>query len=309
MRQLHIETPVLESSIWRADGRPVLFKLDAVQPSGSFKLRGIGLLCMEAVENGARAIVCASGGNAGYAAAYAGRQLGVPVVIVVPESTGPEARAAIMRMGARLEVHGENFDAADLHARALAASLDAAYVHPFDHPTLWRGHATLVDEVVAAGYEFDCVVTSVGGGGLLLGILEGLRRNQLGHVPVIAVETEGAASLHTSLARGSLTTLAEISSIATSLGARTVAEAAFNAVSTQNVTSVVVSDRDALDACIRFADTHRLLVEPACGAALAALTIHEQEFAGFSRPLVEICGGIGVSLARIEDWCREIGTK
>lgn len=300
---LHVNTPLIASLAWTsAAGHPVLFKMDALQPSGSFKMRGVGRFCEAAAANGATAITCASGGNAGYAAAMAGRALGLPVTIVVPETTSPEARAAIATTGATVLVHGADFDAASGHARDLAAASGAACLHPFDDPLLWDGHATLIDEVVAAGAAFDCVVTSVGGGGLLLGIVEGLRRNGLAHIPVIAVETEGAASLHASVTADELVTIPAITSIATSLGARRVAPAAFAACSAHDIISVTVTDAEAVAACRRFVDAHRVLVEPACGAAIAALDVHAALMAHFLRPLVEVCGGVGVSLARLAAW-------
>ena len=165
---LHIETPLLRTAAdYSASGLPLWLKLDALQPSGSFKLRGVGLLCQHEVAKGAKEIFCASGGNAGIAAAVAGKALGVPVTIVVPETTSAEVRARIAATGAKVLVHGSVFDEANAHAVALATERKAAYVHPYDHPLLWEGHATLIDEVVKAGAEFDCVVTSVGGGGLL----------------------------------------------------------------------------------------------------------------------------------------------
>ncbi|RVT40266.1 pyridoxal-phosphate dependent enzyme [Sphingobium algorifonticola] len=300
---LHIDTPLIESGVFRAPGGgTVLFKMDALQPSGSFKLRGVGRLCAAAAVDGARAIVCPSGGNAGFAAAYAGQRLGMAVTVVVPETTSPEARNAIAAAGADVHVHGADFDAADAQARQVAAATGAVHVHPFDHPLLWDGHATLIDEVVRAGATFDCVVTSVGGGGLLLGILAGLARNGLGDIPVIAVETEGAASLHAALAADRVVSLPAITSIATSLGARSVSPAAFDAAKRKLVIPLQVNDADAVAACLRFADAHRVLVEPACGAAIAALTARADVLTRFERPLVEICGGIGVSLDRLADW-------
>jgi L-serine/L-threonine ammonia-lyase len=303
-----VETPCLTSPAYRtASGGEILFKMDALQPSGSFKMRGVGRLCQYEVEHGAQAIVCASGGNAGYAAAVSGRRLGVPVRIVVPETTSSEAVRAIEAEGAAVEVHGASFDAADVRARAIAGASGAAYVHPFDHPLLWEGHASLIDEVVESGERFDVVVLSVGGGGLLLGVLEGLRRNGLDDVAVVAVETMGAASLHASLEANELVVLPEVSSIATSLGARQVAPEAFLQGRAWPVQSVRVTDAEALAACRLFARAFRILVEPACGAALAALTVHPELFAPFERPLVEVCGGIGVSIERLAAWERDHG--
>ncbi|MGL3607682.1 pyridoxal-phosphate dependent enzyme [Rhizobium sp. G187] len=300
---LHIETPLLRTSAtYSKSGLPLWLKLDALQPSGSFKLRGVGLLCQHEVAKGARQIFCASGGNAGIAAAFAGRSLGVKVTIVVPETTSSEVRARIAATGAEVLVHGTVFDEANAHAVSLAAAQNAAYVHPYDHPLLWQGHATLIDEVVRAGAEFDCVVTSVGGGGLLAGIVEGLQRNGLSTIPVIAVETEGAASLNAAIAAKARVTLPAITSIANSLGARQVARHVFDLVDQHPIESVTVTDAEAVRACLKFADAHRVLVEPACGAALAVADVHAGLLSRFKAPLIEVCGGIGVSLAMLENW-------
>lgn len=136
----------------------------------------------------------------------------------------------------------------------------------------------------------------------MAGVVEGLRRNDLSAVPVIAVETEGAASLAASLEAGCLTTIPAITSIATSLGARRVASQTYELATVHPTISVTVSDRDAVDALVKFADSYRVLVEPACGAALAVADVHSERLARFERPLVIVCGGIGVSLAKIAEW-------
>jgi hypothetical protein len=88
MKNLHIVTPLWKSrSLSASTGAPVFLKMEALQPIGSFKIRGIGAACQASWEAGARSLVCASGGNAGYAVAYAGRQLGMAVTIVVPKTT------------------------------------------------------------------------------------------------------------------------------------------------------------------------------------------------------------------------------
>src|SRR6266571_5306111 len=90
---LHIQTPLLISTpISAAFGHQVLLKMDALQPSGSFKMRGIGHACEVYAARGAKRFVSSSGGNAGIAVAVAGRQLGIPVTVVVPETTGARAR-------------------------------------------------------------------------------------------------------------------------------------------------------------------------------------------------------------------------
>ncbi|MDM9649765.1 pyridoxal-phosphate dependent enzyme [Rhizobium sp. S163] len=304
---LHLDTPLFQTSAdYSAANRPLWLKLDALQPAGSFKLRGVGRLCQHEVENGAKEIFCASGGNAGIAAAYAGRALGVPVTIVVPETTSEDVRRSIAATGAAVLVRGSVFDEANAHAVNLAAERKAAYVHPFDHPLLWEGHGTLIDEVVKKGAEFDCVIASVGGGGLLAGIVAGLKRNGLDNVPVIAVETEGAASFNASLKASERITLPAITSIATSLGARQVAQHVFDLPRHHPIESVTVTDAEAIAACLKFADAYRILVEPACGAALAVADTHPDLLARFKNPLIEVCGGIGVSLEKLKMWREQL---
>jgi L-serine/L-threonine ammonia-lyase len=300
---LHTHTPVLDApASYSRAARPLALKMDAWQPCGSFKMRGIGLAAERAVARGARALVCPSGGNAGFAAAHAGAQLHVATTIVVPQTTLANVRERIAALGAAVIVHGAAWDESNEFALSIARERGAAYLHAFDDPDIWDGHATLIDECVADGIAFDAVACCVGGGGLLVGIVRGLQRNGLRHVPVIAVETEGAASYAAALAAGAPVALPALTSIATSLGARRVCQRAVDVAHEHEVVSLTVSDAQAVAACIKFADEYHTLVEPACGATLAALDVHAERFARFGRVLVEVCGGIGVSLAKLAEW-------
>jgi L-serine/L-threonine ammonia-lyase len=301
---LHLDTPLIQSrQLSLLADRRIWLKFDALQPSGSFKLRGIGAACEEYKRQGKTRFVSSSGGNAGLAVAYAGRVLDIPVTVVIPESTPVHARKLLKQEGATVIVHG----AAWVQANELAQSLldeTTAFLHPFDNPLLWTGHATVIDEVVRAGTEFDAVVLSVGGGGLLSGVVEGLERNGLSHVPVIAIETEGANCLARALAAGENIPLSAITSVATSLGANKVAEHAFKIAQSRDVRSAVVSDLEALDACEQFLHDHRVLVEPACGASLATIYSPQRRTVldGFRSPLVIVCGGATATIDKIREW-------
>ncbi|AMS41455.1 pyridoxal-phosphate dependent enzyme [Aminobacter sp. NyZ550] len=299
---LHINTPLLESRpLSLAAGRSIWLKMDALQPPGSFKIRGIGAACEHHAKAGKRRFVSSSGGNAGIAVAYAGRRLGMPVSVFVPETATELAKALIRQEGAEVIVHGASWQEANERAMS-ALDADTAFIHPFDDPLLWTGHATMIDEVVAEGLSFDAVALSVGGGGLMSGIVEGLARNSLAHIPIIAVETEGAASLADAMEAGQRVQLPAITSIATSLGARIVSERAFEVTQTQSVDSVVVSDHAAVEACLRFLDDHRVLVEPACGATLALAYSHMDALSRYNRVLMIACGGATASLAQLQAW-------
>jgi L-serine/L-threonine ammonia-lyase len=303
---LHIETPLIESRpLSVAAGRSVWLKLDALQPCGSFKLRGVGHACEVHHARGARHFVSSSGGNAGLAVAYAGRKLGVPVTVVVPETTTERAKELLRLEDAKVVVHGSSWQEANELALTLVGEGDA-FIHPFDDPLLWAGHASLVDEVAASGFKPDAVVLSVGGGGLLSGVVEGLQRNGWGDVPVLAVETAGAASLHAAIQAGHTVELERIASVASSLGAKRVAEQALACTRQHPVQCHLVSDRAALEACERFLLDHRVLVEPACGAALA-LAYEPAALASYQNVLVVVCGGATATFEQIQAWLKQVG--
>lgn len=308
MAALHVATPLVESlPLSRAAGRRVWLKLESLQPPGSFKIRGVGAACQAYHARGARRFVSSSGGNAGLAVAYAGRRLGVPVCVVVPQSATPRTRDLLAAEGAEVVVHGASWLEANAHAQSLLKSTDA-FIHPFDDPLLWPGHASMIDEVAEAGVIPGAVLVSVGGGGLMCGVIEGLRRNGMARVPVWAVETEGAASLHAALQANERVTLDAITSIATSLGAKQVCAQAFELARSHPLRSVLVSDQQAVDACMRFMDDHRLVVEPACGAALAPVyrgLAGLPALADADGVLVIVCGGATATAAQLSAWATQ----
>ena len=268
---------------------------------------------------------CSSGGNAGLACVVAARAFRRPCTIVVPLSTPPLMVAKLEAAGAGRVVRvGASWADADRHLRdvEMPAAPGAAYVPPFDDPLVWAGNATLVDEVHAQlraadadGGRPDAIVTSVGGGGLFCGIMEGLERHYPGALPqVLAVETEGADSLSASLHAGEHVTLPGITSIAKSLGAVRVASRTYKQASGRPdvVRSVMLSDAEAAMGCWRLADDERLLVEPACGASVALcyggrLRRHLPDLTEASTVVVVVCGGSNVTLEMLVEYRAKYG--
>ncbi|MEN0062994.1 MAG: pyridoxal-phosphate dependent enzyme [Myxococcota bacterium] len=300
MTVLHARTPLLRSALGTVrNGAPVWLKCENLQPTGSFKLRGMGALAQAAVADGASALFSSSGGNAGYAVAYAGAALGVPVTVVVPQRTDPRMQDLIRGTGATVLVHGDVWDDAHAHALVLADEAEAPVIHPFDHPDVWRGHATLVHECAAAlAKPPEVVVVAVGGGGLLCGVLQGLADVGWTKSEVLAVETLGAASYAGAVAAGTPITLDAIDTVALTLGAKRVCDQALAWRDRHPITSWTCTDADALAGCARFLDEHRMLVEPSCGAALAAVGGPTQG----RETLVVVCGGAAVTRAQLATW-------
>jgi L-serine/L-threonine ammonia-lyase len=304
--KLHIATPLIQSQIFSNEvAGNVWLKIEALQPSGSFKLRGIGNACQTYQIQGAKRFISSSGGNAGIAVAYSGNKLNIPVTVVVPESTPERSVELIKQQNAEVIVDGKIWQEAHQFAMNLLGP-NIFYIHPFDNPLLWQGHASMIDEVVHDGLEPDVVILSVGGGGLLCGVIEGLHKNNLADVPIIAVETEGADSLAHSIKEGKHAELENITSIATSLGAKKIAGAAYQWNSRHKIISHVVSDRQAINACLQFCLDQRILVEPACGATLAVLYSPIDFLKDKENILVIVCGGAGVSIEQLEEWDKKL---
>ena len=303
---LHVTTPTIRSTEFslRA-GLEVFLKLESIQPCGSFKLRGVGHACRVLHERGAKRFVSSSGGNAGYAVAYAGNKLGVPVTVVVPETTTERAKTLIQREGAQVVVRGSSWQEANAHAQELLDS-QSEFIHPFDHPLLWEGHASMIDELVVQCAKPDVVICSVGGGGLLAGVGEGLLRNGWADVGILAVETEGTASFAAALNSGQPVELPGVSGLATSLGARQVCQRSVELTRQLTIKSHVLTDALAVRGCADLLDAHRLLTEPACGASIASLDKVRDAFPDASRVAVIVCGGVGVTVGQLQQWVLDV---
>lgn len=332
-----IETPLVESAcLSRAAGCRIFLKLENVQPSGSFKSRAMGNQILSHLRNPAYAnrrvhFFASSGGNAGLAAVCAARSLGYPCTVVVPVSTKPLMVEKLQSAGAADVIrHGDNFFEAGSYMKDVImknnsdGDEDVAKIalHPFDNQPIWEGNSTLIDELEnqlppAANAEeeevyrgralpLDAVLCSVGGGGLLNGLVMGLEKRRskkqqqngfsnTGHayldtvssettstpatkqpspIHLLAIETAGTDSLAAAIAKNSLVSLPKITSQATSLGAIRVSETTFQyAVAPPpgiKVHSTVLSDADAARGVLRLADDERLLVELACGVCVEA---------------------------------------
>lgn len=287
---------------------------------------------------------CSSGGNAGLACATAATALGRPCTIAVPVLAPQYVIAKLRSLGAEVHQVGAHWAEADAHLRevlmkAATAGGDPVYVPPFDHPHVWEGASGIVAELPAQLRALldpaahpdaapDGIVCSVGGGGLLNGIMQGIEKlttaqpKATWRAPpqVLAVETEGADSLASSVRAGELVTLPAITSLAISLGAPTVSRRTFEWATrdaADRLATTVVSDADAVLGCVRLADDARLLAEAACGATIATAYngglrrwlgagLSDEEWARKNVVLV-VCGGSIVSLDILKEYREKYG--
>jgi threonine dehydratase len=257
-------TPVLHAA---PDGRPVVFKLEHLQVTGSFKIRGAlnAMLCAGAADGNLAWVVTASGGNHGLGVAAAARWLGVPATVFVPGNV-PEVKARrIADAGAEVVRTGDRYADAERAALELAAREDAYYLHAYDDPAVVAGQATVGLEIVADAPECDTVAVAVGGGGLLAGVSAAVAPRR-----AIAVEPAGCPAMHAA-AKAGRPADAEVGGVAASaLGATRVGELAFAAYSAFGIGLAMVSEDEIVAARDRLWEEFRLAVEPAAATVFAA---------------------------------------
>jgi L-serine/L-threonine ammonia-lyase len=304
---LHVWTPTIESlPLQKHTGKKIWLKMECYQPVGSFKIRGIGRLCQYYASQGKKHFVSASGGNAGLAAAYAGRKLGIKVTVFLPNTSKKIFIDAIQAQMAQTKIAGADIDQAHKAAVNFAEEIGGAYIPPFNHPLIWAGHSTMISEIANEGIKPDAVVVAVGGGGLACGILEGMHQYGWYDVPLFAVETEGAASFAAAVEANQLVSLPEIKTIATSLGAKQVAKKLFDWRNAHSIYSLTVTDQAAIAACYSFLDDHRLLLEPSSATALSVIYDLRQELKNYESILIIVCGGVGITLSLLNEFRNEV---
>lgn len=270
-------TPVLHTEV---DGRPVTLKLEYLQLTGAFKLRG----ALNALLGGGPVdrVVTASGGNHGLGVATAARLLGVRATVYVPE-TVPEAKAApLAATGAEVVRVGEHYAVAARAAREHADREGIRYLHAFDDPLVVAGQGTLGLEIAADAPECDSIAVAVGGGGLVAGVRLGA-----GGREVVGVEPEGCRSLHAAMAAGHPVETPVDSVAASALGAATLGRVPFEVLRDNPVTRALVSDAEIVAAQDRLWSEFRIATEPAAAVPFAAWLAGRVPG---ERPCLVICG-------------------
>ena len=279
-------TPVLAidaADLGLADGPSVQAKLDVLQPTGSFKVRGAASL-LTSWDVSDAGVVAASGGNFGLAIAWAARRLGHRATIVVPATSPAEKIDPIRALGAEVVVVDGYYAAAAQEARRRVAEGGALLAHAYDQPPVVAGQGTATLELLE-DVTVDTVLVACGGGGLLAGAVAAAD----GRVRIVAVETTGTPTLHAALDAGEPVDV-EVSGVAASgLGAARIGEHAW-AIRDRLATTVLVEDADVTGAQARLWRAVRVVAEPAGATALAALTSGRYVPAADERVGILVCG-------------------
>jgi threonine dehydratase len=280
-------TPLLKSDMadFGLPPGPLTFKLEMLQHSGSFKVRGAfaNLLLRETPATG---VVAASGGNHGVAVAYAAQRLGVPATIFLPDITSPAKAERIRGYGARLIFAGTRYADALAASEVDVAQTGAMPVHAFDQKETLLGQGTVGMELEQDAPDIDTLLVAVGGGGLIGGIAAWYR----GATRVIAVEPELSPTLHAAFEAGQPVDAPADGIAADSLAPRRVGTLMFPIARAHVERVVLVSDAAIRQAQAALWSKLRVVAEPGAAAPFAALLSEKYRPAPDERVAVLICG-------------------
>ena len=285
-------TPVIEvdAADFGLESRPLTFKLELFQHTGSFKPRG-ALASLLSRPLPAAGVVAASGGNHGLAVAFAARKLGVPATIFVPTVAAATKRERIREMGAQLVIAGERYADALAASREFAARSGALEVHAYDQAGTLLGQGTVALEIEqqcsAAGRGgLDTVLVAVGGGGLIGGMAAWFG----GNVRLIAVEPRAAPTLYRALEAGHPVDAEAGGIAADSLAPRQVGSLMFPLAQKHVNCCVLVEDDAIREAQRALWRVMRVAAEPGGAAAFAALLSGVYKPTSAERVGIVLCG-------------------
>lgn len=281
------ETPIIEVAAgdFGLDGAPLVFKLEFLQVSGTFKARGAfyNLLTRGSPEQG---VVAASGGNHGAAVAYAAQKLGRRAHIFVPEISSPAKIAKIRAYGAQIHIGGATYADALKASEAWVTETGDMPVHAYDDPGTLIGQGTVGFELHRQAPDADTVLVAVGGGGLIGGIAA----YYAGEAKIIGAEPERAPTLRRALDAGRPVDVDVSGLAADSLGARRLGSNVFPIAQRFVADALLVGDDDIAAAQQALWDVMRVVVEPGAATAFAALLSGRYRPAAGERVAVLLCG-------------------
>lgn len=269
-------------------GLPTLLKCEHQQRAGSYKVRGAYTRIARLTDaERARGVVAASAGNHAQGVALAAGLLGARSTVFMPEGAPLPKVSATKGYGASIEYAGNSVDDALVAARDFADRTGAVLIHPFDHPDVIAGQGTVGLEILDQCPDVGTIITAVGGGGLISGVAVAAKALRP-EVRIIGVQATGAASYPPSLAAGAPMKLPGSTTIADGIAVLRPGELNFAHVSKLVDEFVTVTDEELSAALLMLLERHKMVVEPAGGAAVAALLSRTMELAG---PVVAILSG------------------
>lgn len=292
-------TPLEHTKSFSAmSGANVFMKLENMQSTGSFKVRGAynKLSCMSQEELD-KGVVCASAGNHAQGVAYAAHSKGVKATVFMPVFTPPLKVIATRAYGADVVLTGDTFDDAFAAAMKFREESGAIFVHPFDDPHIIAGQGTIGLELFNQLDTIDDVLVPIGGGGMIAGIAIALKEMNP-DIRIIGVEAAGAQSMKLSMKDGKPSTLKSLSTIADGIAVKTPGKLNFEATQKYVDELLVVNDAEIAHTAYLLLQRAKILTEPSGAAAMAAVLHKKMDLS--NRNVIPIISGGNANMGILE---------
>ncbi|GAA3003844.1 threonine ammonia-lyase [Microbacterium aurantiacum] len=276
----------LDESLHLSDllGVPVHLKLENLQRTGSFKIRGATYrLSRLTAEERARGVVAASAGNHAQGVALAAKALGIPATIFMPLGVPVPKLLATRGYGADVILEGATVETPLRLAADFAERTGAVFIHPFDHPDVIAGQGTLGLELMDDLPDLDTIVMSIGGGGLVAGVAAAVKARAAAEgrsIRIIGVQAENSAAYPTSLAAGHPLDVETRPTIADGIAVARPGKLPFSIIRDHVDEVVTVSEDDIARALLVLLERAKQVVEPAGAAGVAAILAGKIRAAG-----------------------------
>lgn len=298
-------TPLLD--VTDIAGRSLHLKCENLQVAGAFKIRGACNLVQQIASGPkVRGVITYSSGNHAQAVACAARGLGLPALVVMPE-TAPAVKVEGTRSyGAEVLFEGTTSVQRRRRAEAVAGERGLTMVPPFDHPDIIAGQGTVGREILEDQPSIDTVYVPVGGGGLIAGVAAAVRQRRPS-TRIVGVEPVGAAAMARSVEAGAPVTLDNVRSIADGLLPVRPGDLTFAHVAAF-VDHIVTVEDEAIAAAVRWLATRaKLVVEPSGAATVAAVLFSGREDGGRDGTTVTVLSGGNIAPAKLATLLHEAG--
>ncbi len=288
----YIRTTPLEYSLplSKLTGSEVFLKLENLQYTGSFKVRGaMNALLSLSEEQRALGIVTASSGNHGIAVAFGLHTLNIPGIIFVPENTSPTKLEAIRRYGADLRFQGNDSVVTEEYARFYAEQHEMVYISPYNDPYVIGGQGTIGVELCQQSERIDAVLVALGGGGMISGIAEYVKM-VFPQAEIFGCSPENSPVMAKSVQAGHILTMESLPTLSDGTAGGVEQEAITFPLCQQLVDDYILVTEEEIRQAMRLCiELHHMLIEGAAGVALAALLKSIQRFQG-KNVVVVLCG-------------------
>jgi threonine dehydratase len=295
------ETPLERSpGLSERTGADVYVKLENLQHTGSFKVRGAfnKLLSLDAALR-SRGVVAASTGNHGAAMAHAMAVLDIPGIIFVPETAASAKVANIRRLGGDVRFFGPEGGATEVHARAFAAEHGFTYVSPYNDWHVVNGQATIGLELLRQAPGLDVVFAPIGGGGLIGGI-GSLLKSVDPKMTAVAVSPRNSKAMMESMQAGRIVETRHLPTLSDATAGGVEPGALTFALCREAVGTFVDVGEDEIRAAMRlFVEEHHMLLEGAAGAAIAGLLASGRLHAG--KTVAVVISGANIGADRLKE--------